>query len=154
MRRTLPIWLALPVLLAAGLAACSPAAGPTSQPVPTAAAPTAAPQALTQPSQIMGVWQIFSPHCTPGYMIIRPDGTYTWSCNRDGSDGLSGTYRFSGSDFMILNDLCGAEGRYQVYSTAGAPAGKGLTFKLVKDDCAADVNALTAQPATWDSALP
>ncbi len=141
MRHTLSVSLALTVLAAIALAACSPGAGITGQ-------------SLTQPAQIVGVWQTFSPHCTPGYMLIRPDGTYTWSCKRDGSDGLSGTYRFDGSNFIILNDICGAEGTYQVFAAGNDPTAKTLTFKLVKDDCAAEVSTLTTQKVTWDSALP
>ncbi len=147
------------LLLQALTAACAPAPS-TAAPAPAtvatqpAATATSAGKLLSQASDIVGVWETFSPHCTPGYMLIRPDGTYTWSCSRDGSDGLSGTYRFDGSDFVILNDICGAEGRFQVYGQGSGPTGKALVFKLVKDDCDADVNALTSQVVTWVSALP
>ncbi len=163
------------ILLAVLASACATAQAGTAQ-APTAAAPkapaiataqapttiasqraataTAQGKLLGQASEIVGVWETFSPHCTPGYMLIRPDGTYTWSCNRDGSDGLSGTYRFDGTDFVILNDICGAEGHYRVYGEGDGAAGKALVFKVVNDGCDADLNTLTAQTVTWVSALP
>ncbi len=130
------------LLLAVLAAACAPA--------------TSAPQdeLVTQVSQIVGVWQTFNPDCKPGFMLIRPDGTLTWSCNRDGSAGISGTYHFVGSQLNVLNDFCGAEGLYQVYSAANSSASKALIFKVVKDDCAAEVSTLTEQKVTWISALP
>ncbi len=145
----------VPLALLVLAAACAPApasVSATATPVPATSTPQD--KLLGQASEIVGVWQTFSPHCTPGYMIIRSDGTYTWSCSRDGSDGLSGTYRFDGSDFVVLNDICGAEGHYQVYGEGYAPTGKALIFKVVKDDCAAEVSTLTSQKVTWDSSLP
>lgn len=102
----------------------------------------------------MGIWQIYDPHCTPGFMIVRPDGTFTWSCHQDGSAGLSGKYRFDGDRLVVLNDLCGAEGQYEVHASGSDPASRTLAFKVIKDDCAAEVNAFTTQKLTWDSALP
>ncbi len=130
------------LLLAVLAAACASAASAPQE------------QLVTQASQIVGVWQTFSPDCTPGFMLVHPDGSLTWSCKRDGSNGISGTYHFDGSQFKVLNDFCGAEGQYQVYARADGSTSKALVFKVVKDDCAAEVSTLTAQKVTWISALP
>lgn len=156
MRHTLPATLSL-LLLAAFtvLTACSPAPrGPSSSSATVLLPKPTEITVVTEPAQVVGVWQVYSPHCAPGYMIIRSNGTYTWSCQPDGSDGLSGKYHFSNGKFLLLNDLCGAEGRYRVNGSQPAVIPRTLTFTVVKDDCEAEIKSLTTQKAVWVSALP
>jgi hypothetical protein len=143
------------LMLAALVAACAPVPAPAGVTARPAIATSAPPdQLVTQAARIVGVWQTFSPDCTPAFMLIRPDGTATWSCKQDGSNGISGTYHFDNGQFKVLNDFCGAEGQYQVYAAADGSTNKALLFKVVKDDCAAEVETLTRQEVTWVSALP
>ena len=108
--------------------------------------------AITNAAELVGVWQVYDPHCTPGYMLIRSDGTYTWSCQPDGSNGLTGKYHFSNGNFVVLNDFCGAEGRYNVNIASDNP--KALAFSVVNDSCNAEIQTLTGQKVTWVSPLP
>ncbi len=141
--RTSLMMLVLPALL---LAACAPAA-PTATPTPAG-------QPVTSSDQIVGVWQTFNPHCQPGYMLIRPDGTYTWSCSKDGTDqSLSGRYSLDGSRLLIANDLCQG-GEFDVRLVQPSGQTKSLAFTLVKDDCSGEVDIMTKQPVLWVSALP
>jgi hypothetical protein len=155
MRHTLSVPLVL-LLLTAGLilSGCGPLSASTPPPAfPTLLPSTAAGSgAITSAAQIVGIWQIYSPHCSPGYMLLRPDGTYTWSCQPDGSNGLSGKYHFSHGNFLVLNDLCGAEGRYEVHIAGDNP--RALAFSVVSDTCDTEVQALTGQRVTWVSPLP
>ena len=155
MRPPLPVSLALLVLLIATTAAgCSPGPRGSSTSFSTVILPKPTDSTIiTQPAQITGIWQVYSTHCTPGYMIIRDNGTYVWSCRVDGSDGVSGKYHFSDGAFVLLNDICGTEGRYRV--NGSDPAGpRTLTFSVVKDSCGLEIQALTAQKATWVADLP
>jgi hypothetical protein len=156
MRHTLPVSLTLLLLTAfTALAACSPGARGLSSSSATVLLPKPTETTIvTEPAQVVGIWQIYSAHCAPGYMLIRSNGTYTWSCQPDGSDGLSGKYHFSNGKFLLLNDLCGAEGRYQIHGSEPAVAPRTLTFTVVKDDCEAEIKTLTTQKAVWVSALP
>ena len=156
MRYTLLVGLALILLITAGsLAACGSAGGSGSVSHATVLLPKPTDSSIiTQPAQIQGVWQVYSTHCTPGYMIIRDNGTYTWSCQTDGSNGVSGKYHFSNGKFLILNDICGAEGQYRVNASEPAADPRTLTFRVIKDSCDLDVRTLTAQEAVWVSGLP
>ena len=130
----------LPVVL---LTACGPAATPTP-----------AGQPLTSADQIVGVWQTFNPHCDPGYMLIRPDGTYSWACSKDGTDqGLSGRYSLDGSRLVIANDLCQG-GEFEARLVQGAGQNKSLAFTVIKDDCSGEVDIMTKQPFLWVGSLP
>ncbi len=155
MRHTLPVSLVLLLLATSlGLAACGSVLAGAAPSAPTMA-PAVVPgssRTITDAAEIVGVWQVFDPHCTPGYMLIRPDGTYTWSCRPDGADGLSGKYHFSDGKFVVLNDLCGAQGQYYVNVAGNNP--KSLAFSVVNDSCDAEVKTLTGQRVTWVSPLP
>ncbi len=155
MKHTLPVPLVVLLITSAILlTACgSMSTGAASSLIPTLILSTPSESgAVTDPAQIVGVWQVYDPHCTPGYMLIRSDGTYTWSCRPDGSDGLSGKYHFSHGKFVVLNDLCGAEGQYHVTVAADNP--KALAFSVVSDSCDAEIKTLTGQKVTWVSSLP
>lgn len=155
MRHTLRVSFALLSFLAAtALAACGAGAVSPTAAAPTVIPPTATQEPITEASQLVGIWQTYSPHCKPGYMIIRPDGSLTWSCQRDGSSGITGKYRFEGNRFVVLNDLCGVEGIYEVRAASNEAGSRALVFNVVKDDCAAEVETFATQKATWDSALP
>ncbi len=146
MKPHLPVTRTLFVIALALLSgACSPKAAVVAAVaklpahLPRKAASTPQP-ALTE-AQLVGVWQSFDPHCAPGYTIIHPGGIIIWSCSPDGSGGLVGSYRLEGSEFIVTSDFCGADGHYQVSPSSGT-----LTFKVIKDDCAAQVDAFTTQP--------
>ncbi len=155
MRHTLPVPLVVfsiaCAMLLAGCGSTLAGGAPSSSPTLVLSTPTDS-AAVTDPAQIVGVWQVYDPQCTPGYMLIRPDGTYTWSCRPDGSNGLSGKYHFSHDKFVVLNDLCGAEGQYHVKVAGDSP--KALAFSVVKDSCDAEIKTLTGQKVTWVSSLP
>jgi len=86
-------------------------------------------------------------------MLVRPDGTYTWSCNRDGSDGVSGNYTIENGRFVIQNDFC--EGRqYEVRDLSANGTPGPLVFTIVKDDCPTIEDHLMIKPAIWLGALP
>jgi hypothetical protein len=127
----------------------SPAITPTSLALPTRVVGL-----VTQPNDMVGIWQVFDTHCPIGFMLIRPDGTYTFSCNQDGSAGDTGTYWFENQNFMIKNDFCGATGRYEAQIFQGNGQSKSLVFTLIKDDCEMEISALTQQKAVWVAALP
>jgi hypothetical protein len=144
--RTFLFAFVLPSVLLAACAPSAPAAAPTQVTVST---PTPAGDLVTQASQIVSIWQTFNPHCDPGFMLIRPDGTYTWSCSQDGSDGASGKYSLQNGRFLIQNDFC--EGGQYEARLVSQP--KSLVFTLIKDDCSTNVDALTKQPLVWVSGL-
>lgn len=80
-------------------------------------------------------------------MIIRSDGTYTFSPHTDGSrSSQSGKYWFEGSVFNILNDFCGKPDKYSLKrnDVTGQPAT--LSFTVIADDCAGEVRILIKQP--------
>jgi hypothetical protein len=140
------------------LAACAPSVSvsiptfmqsPTSLPLPMQVVGL-----VTQAKDIVGIWQVFDSHCAKGFMLIRTDGTYTWSCNQDGSDGTSGTYWFENQHFLIKNDFCGATGQYEAQIVQEKDQSKSLIFTLIKDDCESEISTLTQQPAIWVAALP
>ncbi len=135
------------VLTALLLAACAPAA-PVTTPTPPG-------QSITSADQMVGVWQTFNPHCEPGYMLIRPDETYTWSCSKDGTNqSLTGRYSLDGSHFIIANDLCqGGEFDARLLPASGQQP-KSLAFTLIKDDCSEEVDILTKEPVLWVGTLP
>jgi hypothetical protein len=138
-------------------AACSPATVKSPSPAGTPAGLALSTQVaglVTQPGDMVGIWQVFDTHCPKGFMLIRPDGTYTFSCSRDGSAGDTGTYWFENRNFMIKNDFCGATGQYtaQIFRGNGQP--KTLVFTVIKDDCEMEIGALTQQKAVWVAALP
>lgn len=138
--------LSILTLSTALLVACAPA-------VP-AATPTPVGQPVTSADQIVGVWQTFNPHCAPGYMLIRPDGTYTWACSQDGTNqSLTGRYSLDGSRMLIANDLCQG-GQFDVRLVPASGGSKSLAFTLVKDDCSGEVDIMTKQPVLWVSPLP
>ena len=132
--------LLIPLVAGMLLAACSPAARPTPAGEP-----------VTSADQIVGIWQTFNPHCQPGYMLIRPDGTYTWACSKDGGDQpLTGRYSLDGSRMLIANDLC--QGGQFDLRLLQQP--KSLAFTLVKDDCSGEVDIMTKEPVLWVGTLP
>lgn len=156
MRHTLLVTRTLALLMmAAALAACSPGTGGASSSHATVILPKPTDSSIiTQAPQIQGVWQVYSSDCTPGYMIIRENGTYTWSCQADGSNGVSGKYHFSNGKFVVLSEICGAEGQYQVNASEPAANPRTLTFRVIKDSCDLEVRSLTAQSAVWVAGLP
>ena len=150
-----PSWIALIGCLF--LVACSPSAptaAASAAPSPTnVPAPTAAGALVTQAAQMVGIWQVDDPHCQEGFMLVRPDGTYTWSCNRDGSNGVSGKYTLENGRFAIQNDYC--EGRqYEVRDLSAYGTPGPLVFTIVKDDCPTIEDHLMIKPAIWLGALP
>lgn len=156
MRHTLPVTLTLVVLVTLTvLAACAPTTPEPSSSSATVLLPKPTDTTvIIQPAQILGVWQVYSTDCTPGYMVIRGNGTYTWSCQPDGSSGVSGKYHFANGKFVVLNNVCGAEGQYQINGSDPAANPRTLTFTLVKDNCDLDIKTLTAQKAVWVAAEP
>ncbi len=158
--------LLLPILFSSVvLAACGPSA-PTATPTqaqpsaPTAAptqapasSPTPAGELVTQASQIVGVWTVYNDHCDTGYMLIRPDGTFTVACSQDGSHGITSKYSLENGQFLTQSDICqGGQFEAHVLNVGGQP--KSLVFTVIKDDCAAEVEMLTKQPLVWVAALP
>ncbi len=153
MRHTLQVPLVVLLLATLILSGCGPmVAGPAPSSYPTLLATPPDNGTITNAAQIVGVWQVYDPQCSPGYMLLRPDGTYTWSCHPDGSNGLSGKYHFSNGNFVLLNDVCGAEGRYHVSVAGDNP--KALAFSVVSDSCSTEVQTLTGQRVTWVAPLP
>ena len=121
---------------------------PTPFPKPHTVTPTPAGSLVNQSQDLVGLWQVDNPHWEPAYMIIREDGTYTWSPHPDGSSpSQSGKFWFEGAVFHILNDFCGKPGTYEVrrHDAVGQPAT--LSFTMLEDDCSAEVRILTKRPA-------
>lgn len=86
-------------------------------------------------------------------MLVRPDGTYTWSCHRDGSAGVSGKYSLQNGRFLIQNDMCAGR-QYEVRDLSANGTHGPLVFKIVQNDCPDIEDHLTVKPAVWLSALP
>jgi hypothetical protein len=139
------------------LAACASSVAPVATVPPPSATiaqpPTLAGELVTQADQVVGIWQVDDPHCQKGFMLVRPDGSYTLSCHQDGSDGVSGKYSLENGRFLIQNDYC--QGRqYEARSLQGNGQPRTLVFVIVKDDCPTIEDHLTKQPALWLAALP
>ena len=129
-----------------------PAAPPTPVPLPTQVIGL-----VTQAKDIVGIWQADDPSCADrlGFLIFRTDGTFTISCNQDGSHGASGTYWFENQSFLIKDDFCGTgTGQYQAQVVQGNGQSRSLLFNLIKDDCAENIGYLTKQALLWVTALP
>jgi hypothetical protein len=139
------------LFLAGLLVACG---AKTATPVPV---PTEVIGLVTQAKDIVGIWQQYGAVCpdTLGFLIFRTDGTYTASCNQDGSSGMSGTYWFENQHFLNKNDFCGTTaGQYEAQIVQGQDQSKSLIFTLIKDDCIDWKTLLTKQALTWVAALP
>ena len=127
-----------------------PAASPTPVPLPTQIIGL-----VTQAKDIVGIWNgDFSCGETLGFLILRTDGTYTSSCQQDGSHGISGTYWFENQHFLTTNAYCGTTGQYEAQIVQGQDQSKSLIFTLIKDDCIDWSSLLTKQALTWVAALP
>jgi hypothetical protein len=111
-------------------------------------------KAVTGTADVAGVWLITShPHWKTAYLLLRKDGTYTFSPNPDGGKpSESGKYWFEDGQFLISDDFCPKPGKYTMEESGGE--NKVLTVTLVEDACAARVRILTGAPAVWSAKLP
>ena len=88
-------------------------------------------------------------------MIIRPDGTMTFSRSQDGSSpSTSGKYWFEQNQIVFDTDLCAVPGRFEVRLVESDVAPFQLLFMLVKDDENCINQFFTRQIPTWVEALP
>jgi hypothetical protein len=137
-------------LLLAGLLVACGAKAATPVPVPTQVIGL-----VTQAKDIVGIWTAdYSCGETLGFLIVRTDGTYTASCQQDGSHGMSGTYWFENQHFLTKVDYCGTTGQYEAQIVQGQDQSKSLIFTLIKDDCIDWSVLLTKQALVWVVALP
>jgi hypothetical protein len=128
-----------------------PATSPTPVPLPTQVIGL-----VTQAKDIVGIWQVNDSSCaeTLGFLIFRTDGTFTGSCNQDGSHGTSGAYWFENQSFLTKLDYCGpVTGQYEAQIVQGQDQSKSLIFTLIKDDCEGRPY-MEKQALIWVAALP
>ena len=152
MKYSLIFTLCLAMLLpaCAPKATVVPVASPTPIPLPTQVIGL-----VTQAKDIVGIWNgDFSCGETLGFLILRTDGTYTSSCQQDGSHGVSGTYWFENQHFLTKDDFCGTTGQYEAQIVQGQDQAKSLSFTPIKDDCENRIGLMTKQIFIWVAALP
>jgi len=145
--------LVLPMVLV--LAACQGKAAPrpvVEQPTPI---PTPVGINIRRADEIFGIWMVNShPHYEPAFLLLRPDGTFTFSPNQDGGrPSESGKYWFEDGMLFIKDDFCPTPGKYSVTRQIEANTAS-LVIALVEDGCTARVKILTTAPEIWFGALP
>jgi len=68
-------------------------------------------------------------------MILREDGTYTWSRNLDGTKGQTGDYWMEDGIFYLCDLFCRNPGQYRVGLREAQCQPETLVFSLQEDDC-------------------
>ncbi len=96
--------------------------------------------------ELTGVWLLTShPDWIEAYWLVREDGSYTFSPNKDGTSGQSGKWSFQDDTFLIQDDSCPVQGKYAAWRSGHGDKLE-LVFTLITDNCPRRTRVLTEAP--------
>jgi len=134
------------------LSACTPAVSANQPANPTPGPSSSVAAMITRaekPADISGIWLISFPDYKPAYLVIRPDGTYSFSPNTDGTHGQLGNYQFVKGTLHIQNTICGQDSQYTVIRETLSGKPDSLLFSPVQAPCQTLTTFLTEPAPTW-----
>lgn len=127
-------------------------------PIPRSATLATGEFLVTNAEEIAGVW--YGDNAGGGstkhaYMIIRPDGTFTYSSYPDGSHGSSGKFWFDGTEFHLGDAIC-SDHTYEIRMSKDGdkPTFRFIFISICPDKTGRVVLLNDGLPWTFVSAVP